>query len=792
MIKNLRLEKFGKFLDKDFSFAPVTLFYGENEAGKTTLFDALLDGLCNPRGTTLSGKRLSSRYGNRDTQRLSRVVFEGEPFSIDEGDFLNLFAVRSGMISLEIDKNSGWMNAVKASLFSGGIDPQAAAVKLLGEIGGGRIKGSLNTKAAEIKAELKSLEAEHEKAEEERRECLGMEKNVRDMDAKVRENEKESAALKAQLAEMDASLEQQGLIREKKNAESVLTDIAESFRKNTELKNYSRYTPEEQEKIRLLAEEAGTRKTEAEKAAAAENDAMRNRQRFVEEKNRRAADRDRAEKLKTLAEGLKAQIVPREKLIQKKTRLEWKKAPVIAAIVVLIAAALAGFLGPMAYKLWFLGGGVVAASFLALISASHKMWEDTSSLEAAINFVRESWKKEAGEDSGVVYEEVVGVLERARERAAAAEENFQSIQKQADANDEEIARLALRGREAEQTRDAARRSLKDMLDAAGVTSGEEYASRCATKAALRGRCAELEEKLRRACAEYQTLSAGELENFLLRRTAEIREKITEQELPAAEVQRRENIRREKKWRLEALLAEEKKNREDLGRKDGTVQGQFRGIPERIAACEKGMAEKTRRLAEIEKELDAAKIAQEIFASLSEDSASMLTELSREISETFSAFTGGERPVSLEGFSADNARVTDAAGETQEAGKVSKDAEAASRLSSGTRDAFLLAARLVLARKSSGRASGRQEVIILDEPFITLDRQRTHRALGVLEDFRKKTGWQIVLFTKDEVLEKQAREIFGSSLAVHRLAVETEKCGGKRCVQNPEYAYNQDS
>jgi uncharacterized protein YhaN len=86
------------------------------------------------------------------------------------------------------------------------------------------------------------------------------------------------------------------------------------------------------------------------------------------------------------------------------------------------------------------------------------------------------------------------------------------------------------------------------------------------------------------------------------------------------------------------------------------------------------------------------------------------------------------------------------------------------LSSGTRDAFLLAARLALARKSTGRRA----LIVLDEPFIALDRKRTGRALSVLKAFFEKTGWQIILFTKDEALEKQVRAVFGENLLVHEL------------------------
>ncbi|MDR1931190.1 MAG: AAA family ATPase [Spirochaetales bacterium] len=766
MIRKLSLKKFGKFRGQDFVFAPVTLFCGENEAGKTTVFDALLDGLCNPRGTTLSGKRLTARYGVKEKERIVFLDFEADPVSLDEADFLNLFAVRSGMINLEIDKNSEWMNNVKASLFSGGINPQAAAAALDKHLSE-RKKGSLGNEAGRLAAEIEKLNEELAGVREEREKCLALEKQVEDMNRGVQQTEKETAALKAEIAALEQSLEQQNFLREKKTAEDALADITGSLRKNRDLEKYSRCNPAELEKLVKQDKDLGRLKAETEAAACAENETVKNRQRLIQEKNRRAADRDRAERQRSLAAGLKENIVPREKLITRKTYTAWRKAPLAAAVIVFLAGAAGYLAGPSAYRLWFFGAGAVAASFLAAVSASRRIREDTSALDAALNFVRQSWKNQTGEDMGVSYDEVLAVLNSAADKAAFAEDNFQNIVRQEALNEEEAAACAARGKQAELAYRAARRDLLEALETAGVTSTEDYASRLGTKEALLAQCSELEEKLETWRAAHNASSVTALEDMLRRKVDELNRKITGQELPPAEIRRKENILKEKKARLEQAQAREKENRENYGRGEGTVRGQFRGIPEKMAACEKGVAEKKRRLGEIEKEIEAIKIAREIFISLSADSDGMLGELSREIGETFSAFTGAQRTVSLCGYTADGARVSDADGAARETGRLSPDPQKDSGvLSAGTRDAFLLAARLVLARKSA--APERRAVIVLDEPFITLDRRRTDRALAVLEEFRKTTGWQLVLLTKDETLEASARKVFGASLAVHKL------------------------
>jgi DNA repair exonuclease SbcCD ATPase subunit len=239
---------------------------------------------------------------------------------------------------------------------------------------------------------------------------------------------------------------------------------------------------------------------------------------------------------------------------------------------------------------------------------------------------------------------------------------------------------------------------------------------------------------------------------------EIKNKITQAELSPDELNAKQNLLRKTKERLDELYRKEKANIGSINLDIGTIRGQFKGLPEEIANCEKGIRERKERLEAIKKELRAVQISRELFASMSEDSTLMLERLSGEITEQFSALTAVERKVNMNSYSTNNTGVADAQG-------VSRTME---HLSTGTRDAFLLAARLVLARKSQN--VNNSAVIVLDEPFLALDKERCQRALLLLEDFRKATLWQIVIFTKDEETEKTARQIFGGNLAVYKLSV----------------------
>ena len=138
MITRLRLERFGAFEGRDLEFAAVTLFVGPNESGKTTIVDALCEVLCKPRSNRIAGKRLALRYG---TDRRVSAEFDGEPMTLPEDAFGDLFAIRSGDLTLDVRPGTGWVEALKADLFTAGLDPKrlhAALARRAGTDGGSR------------------------------------------------------------------------------------------------------------------------------------------------------------------------------------------------------------------------------------------------------------------------------------------------------------------------------------------------------------------------------------------------------------------------------------------------------------------------------------------------------------------------------------------------------------------------------------------------------------------------------------------------------------------------------
>ena len=162
MITVMRLERFGAFIDRELEFGTVTLFVGPNESGKTTIVDALCDVLCKPRSNRLAGKRLALRYG---TDRRVSAEFDGEPMTIPEDAFYDLFAIRSGELNLDVKPGSSWVETLKAELFTAGLDPKrmhAALGRRASNDGGSRH----NRELRELREEQRQLAERRDLLEE--------------------------------------------------------------------------------------------------------------------------------------------------------------------------------------------------------------------------------------------------------------------------------------------------------------------------------------------------------------------------------------------------------------------------------------------------------------------------------------------------------------------------------------------------------------------------------------------------------------------------------------------------
>ena len=121
----LKLNNFGKFKNKSFEISNgITLFYGENESGKTTIFDSLMILFSESKRVSVFFKQMKSRYGNDiDIDFESKIP---EHLKMHPQSYNNLYAIRQSEIIFEMSDSKkdskDWESEIKKKLFSSDID----------------------------------------------------------------------------------------------------------------------------------------------------------------------------------------------------------------------------------------------------------------------------------------------------------------------------------------------------------------------------------------------------------------------------------------------------------------------------------------------------------------------------------------------------------------------------------------------------------------------------------------------------------------------------------------------
>lgn len=121
----LKLNNFGKFKNKSFEISNgITLFYGENESGKTTIFDSLMILFSESKRVSVFFKQMKSRYGNDiDIDFKPKIP---EHLKMHPQSYNNLYAIRQSEIIFEMSDSKkdskDWESEIKKKLFSSDID----------------------------------------------------------------------------------------------------------------------------------------------------------------------------------------------------------------------------------------------------------------------------------------------------------------------------------------------------------------------------------------------------------------------------------------------------------------------------------------------------------------------------------------------------------------------------------------------------------------------------------------------------------------------------------------------
>lgn len=745
MIKELMLSSFGKFKNKKLDFARTTLFIGKNESGKTTIFDALFTALCQPKSTKKAGKQLKERYGEDQDVR---VVFEGRSMQIDEDEFLNLYAIRSGDISLNMAGGASWMEKVKSSLFTGGIDPTILRRRF--DILSSTSKTyKHNRELLTLEEDLETLQKELNEKKRTRDAILIRENQVHNLAEEITKLEAKRSSLQKECERLNEELNFEKQIIERRRMNDILLRIQQGEKRNAQLEELGSFAHSEIEELDELVDELNV--IQSRRAVAAESEkelAERLQTQKIEMTTLEQACARAGNSARIATEYIARAANYSEHLPTTRPQLSWILVVLAIAFVV---AGLASFLvlaDPL-LRVIMLMSGVFAGIMIGVFFILRGKNPDAKRIRTyCLEMVNE-----LAERTGAAMPHPVETIEALKVTLSefsrkADEENKDLLIAQNEYQDTDNRLLNLKNEieDLERTNRSQNERILTWLSSKGVKNRDDYIRKVQHFDTLEQEQIGWEQDIAR-----ELENAGIQNPELLKHEYERRLRDLDREgLPASgrshdEVRRLERELEHKSSQIQELIRQISDRKSTAAHERGEIRGVLGNLPEEIISIESALEQKERAVRNLRIDRMAAEMARDFFAQISQDSESMLQELSNELVHYVRVAIPGQRMVKITELDTSSIEVTDSAG----------DLRTIDHLSKGTQDAFVLAARIALVK----RAHPGEGILILDEPFYSLDPERVHRSLSMLSSFQKQNGWQIVILSKDVELRKLVHKVF---------------------------------
>lgn len=754
MIARLRLINFGKFRGRDLELGPFTIVHGANEAGKTTVFDAIFESLCRRNDTKSAWKRLLERYGD---ERQASAVWQpedGRPV-LDDAEFLEIFAIRGGEASVRAlsgDKGgSAWSAAAENALLNAGLNPARLAEALSFKTSttakdsfNARLK-KLKTQSVESRARLDELEAKREAIFAAERQSAELERAIAEKRAELDAVNKKLADLKSKITELSGAcrlkdaLDGVKAVRELKEARESL-EIRKDFAKN-EIGAYRALKERENEATgKALAAAASLRGKE--EAAAALKKAV------ADLEAREAALRKRRDTAEALKAKLAAYASGPDQIVlvsHMPTRAGiWFAGAALAAFVAWSGANTAAYIA----SAFIFAGAAWAGVKISMkpMLAGHRPEEVTQFIAG----LAAEWKAGTGEPMNAAkLEEVRGFFADAEAAHKSAAEALAARKAEVAPADGGVTAAAeeLRDRDAEAKSLAGK--AEEWLRSRGCASDGQYLDKVAEYIALSGKADGLAQRTGLLRQRVGAASDEDLKDRLF----DEKEALERKGFDPEKADQKELERLEKRA---AALAEEAqaKDRELLGLGSqlevarATAGAKLEGLPEEIGRLRNELDAAAAESSDIELRKEACLLAAGVFEKIAESSSAAFAQLGKEVTAALSAALPSAA-AEFTDFDSASASMTDAGGQKRPV----------DMLSAGTRDLFMLAARVALARRARKDGEG-PALLVLDEPFYTLDPDRTRAALKLLANFHRDSGWQVIILTKDPAIKNEAALIDG--------------------------------
>lgn len=722
MIKQLILKNFGKFKNKVFDFDKITVFYGKNESGKTTIFDSLFIKM-----TDVGRIGEFKRYQGYDKNKDIFIDIDDEKIPIPSTIFKNILAIRAGEIGLDI-KEESFSNLIFDKIMASDVNLTKMKAKIDFKASTNR-SCSLNKEKESLIEKINKLKNDRQNLLYKIEEIKKTEKNITKFSSLILEKEKELEEKKEKLKKIEEEIQIINKKKEYKIAKENLENILKYNELEKEVKNFKQvdkeivdnYSKKEKELLSLNKEKDFKK------------------QQIEDIKNEIKATEDAINKSKS------EQISPREiedintdfRLIKKNNRLN--KIFLFSFIAFLALSLPAFFIKQLLVSLILLFLGII---FLFIYIFNNK---NLSTLKAKLikRFPDLKVKDNAEIEKFILRKEYeaenrIKSLEELEKKYKELKLKEDQLLKDFNSIIDQINILE--------------NQIREFLFQNGGKSINELSTRLGEQNRIINQKEELKEKILKIMPE-----AGSIENIKNEMLIKI-EKLEHEGIVDANysdsIFNKFNMDK-KRLEEDVFLISEEINRikNNIEHSKGQVSSMVTFIEE-YSKIEEKINEEEKNLEEIRQKQKAYGKISMILSEIMEDTSHKFNIISNEISGEFSEFFPHFKKVEIRSFKNSNdLLLNDKNGELREI----------ENLSTGTRDLFLLSFRLLLAKKFNIT-----RFLIFDEPFLTLDHERINIMLQIVKKFYNNHDWQLIFLTKDDFLKERIIETFGNMTKVVEL------------------------
>jgi DNA repair exonuclease SbcCD ATPase subunit len=744
----LTLNKFGKFEHKTINLSEVSILYGSNEVGKTTLIDAISHALAvYTKKQALFTSILKPRYGEEFDAKFKKIDDgqEADFKKIDHDLVKNLLIVRASNLDLEFSPN--WVETVRNNLFAGGVDPSSIinAITLM-EVEKTQKVFSPIFESNKIQKEIIKKQIELNDLKNQILSSTSSIKHQKDIEQKKITFTDQLEAITKKINHQQKIKEQAKKILEKKQISLIQSKIEQKIRLLEFFEEGSEFNAEGLKKIKDKEGEIISLQHEIQAEEKLHSQLKNDILKINEDLKSLLDDYNKLESTHLIASRTKDKLFDSASLKVKTRNKSNKFLMAIGIFFVLIGASLRTFIHdlPIVFSFSLIALGLI----LALKEAFFKprVENDVSDLKNIVRkFNLEYDRSPACPDSD--FQEAVIFLDKLIKSFTdikSKKENLEGdfLQIQGKISDKELGISNFK-----RQLDSLGKELRDLYPN-GISKSDDYFTKLKDFEKNQEKLKEVEGEIKSHIHFFQFANQDQLEEYVKHRIIEF----NNINLPNLDISSNDLKSIEDAYD-ELVLERERINRDlssidkDLAVKNNSLQLTIGTFAKKQLEIEKEIKDLTHLKDKEDLRMESLKLFKSIVSEISSDMSSKFAILSDGINKYLEVILDNKRKITIKSLdNVQNIKCTDFYG---------KDINAL-QLSSGTRDAFVLSSRLALLEKIGINDKG---LLILDDPFVLMDAERQSRAIQAIKSYYEDNKTPLLFFTKDAALKDELCKLF---------------------------------